>query len=73
MCAEEINNIVSELLDRYGREPLSKTKLMMALHYHLKNRCDVNSRNFDGIENKVKELICQGALEEVSTQRYVIA
>ena len=73
MCVEERKKIVKELLDRYGRKPLSKTKIVMALHYFMRDSCNINSRNFGSIEEKVDELVGEGDLQEIDQYSYVVA
>lgn len=69
----EDGQIIQQLLERYGREPMSKTHLLMAIHYYLRDKCDIYGKNFDSLDKKVGDLVDAGVIQEIGTQSYQIA
>lgn len=56
------SDIASELSRRYGRSRISKSSMIMAIHYYLRCRIDNGNSNIDYIEKKIKELKDDGVI-----------
>lgn len=66
------NAIVGELINKFGESDISKPRLVMAVHYYLKDKMLNGYSNFSIIENKILELTNSGLLIE-NEGRYKIA
>lgn len=66
------NGIVDELVVRFGHSEISKSSLIMALHYHFKECLSSGKSNINFIESKINELTAKGALTTNKGQKYKI-
>lgn len=67
------NGVINELVVRFGHSEISKSSLIMALHYHFKANLSNGKSNLDFIESKINELTDKGALIRSKSQKYKVA
>lgn len=67
MITSYINNdiLLKHLLDKFQRSPVSKSALIMACHYFLKDNCESSCNKVHEIEDRLNNLINEGKLNKL--------
>ena len=64
------NEVVSTLRDRYGQGLISRSSLIMTIHYFLRDQLHNRSSNTEYIKSTIDALMIDGIIKRESNQKY---